>query len=251
MLQKYDLYHTFKNNLTVSMVEGQTNNCDLTSCFLCRNSRQAYLSKIAANRQVFVYKKGQAIFREGDTTSGIYFLTGGMVKIHRQWDANRELILRFCATGDILGHRGMGSDRSFTVTATALSACTTCYVDLGFFEESLQVDHRLTYNMLNFQFNELHEAEKRMSEFVHLDVRGRTANTLLMLLAKFGVNEGGFINVQLKRQDMAAYAGTTYESFFRVLDKFEKDGLIHIQGKNIQLLDPEKLKLECNALKRC
>lgn len=228
-------------NKRMVLKDGQNYKCDLKRCFLCNNSGKPRLPAIAENRQTFVFKKGEVIFREGDRTSGIYFLTSGNAKIHRRWGDNKELILHFCREGDIIGHRGMGSNKSFTVTATALAQCTACYVDLKFFEESLRNDHRLTYNFLNFHFNELQEAEKRMGELVHLDVSGRTANTLMMLAAKFGITDNGYINIQLKRQDMAAYAGTTYETFFRVMDKFEKEKLIRVKGKDIQLIDVEKL----------
>lgn len=217
--------------------------CDQKHCFLCKHSTTPYTASIAANSQIRTFKKREVIFKEGEPTSGIFFMTGGIVKVHRQWGRNKELIIHFCSEGDILGYRGMGEGRFFTVTATALEPSTACYIELETFEQALKADHRLTYNFLNFYLDELRETEKRMAELVHLDVKGRIANTLLMLAKKFGVTDNGLLDVQLKRQDMAAYAGTTYETFFRVMDQFIKEQLIQAHGKTIRLLNKEAIRV--------
>ncbi|WP_353186272.1 helix-turn-helix domain-containing protein [Parapedobacter lycopersici] len=41
---------------------------------------------------------------------------------------------------------------------------------------------------------------------------------------------------------MAAYAGTTYETFFRVMDQLTKENLIRVTGKSIQLLDTDVIR---------
>lgn len=220
----------------------QREGCDLKNCFFCKHSAASSITSIATNSQQFTFKKREVIFREGEPTSGIFFLTGGQVKIHRQWGRNKELIIHFCREGDILGYRGMGAGRFFTVTATALEPCTACYISLEVFEHALKTDHQLTYNFLHFYLDELRITEKRMADLAHLDVRGRVANTLLMLGEKFGIDGTGVLNVQLKRQDMAAYAGTTYETFFRVMDQLAKENLIRVTGKSIQLLDTDVIR---------
>ena len=215
--------------------------CDLMSCFFCKHRAVACTEHIAAGSRLRTFNKREVIFKEGEHTSGIFFITSGLVKVHRQWGRNKELIIHFSRRGDILGYRGMGEQRFFTVTATALEACTVCYIELGQFEQALKADHQLTYNFLNFYLDALRETEKRMGELAHLDVKGRVANTLLMLVRKFGVDAQGVLDVRLKRQDMAAYAGTTYETFFRVMDQFVKERLIQVVGKSIRLLDEPSL----------
>ena len=76
---------------------------------------------------------------------------------------------------------------------------------------------------------------------VNPDVKGRVAETLLMLHHKFGADEMGQIAMNLTRQVMAAYAGTTYETFFRMLNELKAEGLIQQTDESLILLDAEKL----------
>ncbi|RYD86525.1 MAG: cyclic nucleotide-binding domain-containing protein, partial [Sphingobacteriales bacterium] len=82
--------------------------CNLSDCFLCRFCIPEWKPALAAHRENRQFKKGKPLFREGDPVTGIYFLYNGSVKIHKQWTAGKELILRFARTGDIVGHRGLG-----------------------------------------------------------------------------------------------------------------------------------------------
>ena len=46
----------------------------------------------------------------------------------------------------------------------------------------------------------------------------------------------------MSRQDMADYLGLTIESISRLLSKFKKEGLLRVSNREIELLDPVKLK---------
>ncbi len=215
--------------------------CDLESCFLCARCIPDWLPAISANRQNLHFKKGETIFEEGGEVKGIYFLYEGIVKVHKRWGAERQLILHFAKGGDMIGYRGLGDDRRYPVTATALENSVVCFVDIRFFEATLQVNHQLTYFLMQFYANELQAAEQRMSNLAHMDVKGRVAETLLMLKGNFGESSTGSINISLSRQDMASYAGTIYETFFRMLNELAREQIIKIAGKDITILDENKL----------
>jgi CRP-like cAMP-binding protein len=75
----------------------------------------------------------------------------------------------------------------------------------------------------------------------HMPVKGRIAQALLTLHAKFGTTEDGFIDINLSRQDLASYTGTTYETVFRIMNEMVLEGSIALSGKNIRVLDTPKL----------
>ncbi|WP_026308939.1 Crp/Fnr family transcriptional regulator [Spirosoma spitsbergense] len=217
--------------------------CDLSSCLLCRNSLAGWLPLIDGNRQMLSFKKKEVIFSEGSQVAGVYFVYEGTVKIHKAWSQQKELILKFARKGDMIGYRALGNDQILPITATALDDVTLCFVALPFFELSLQSNHSLTYALMRFYANALQEAEKRMRNLALMDVKGRVAETLLMLQHKFGADETGQIVMNLTRQDMAAYAGTTYETFFRTLNELRTEGLIQQTDKSLILLDAGKLAI--------
>jgi len=214
--------------------------CD-RSCFLCKKCLPEWLPAIDANRKTSNYKKGELIFQEGDEVKGIYFVYSGKVKVHKKWGSEKELIIRFAQKGDILGHRGLGHDTHYPISATAIDAVTLCYIDLDFFQSTLKVNYEFIYQLLLFFADELQESERKMRNLAHMQVKGRIAQALVALRDKFGLTAEGFVNVSLSRQDLASYAGTTYETVFRIINEFTEEQLIRTEGKSIAILDADRL----------
>lgn len=216
--------------------------CDLQSCFLCQRCLPDWLPAVSSHKENRRFKKGAAIFREGDPVEGIFFIYSGKVKVHQQWSDEKQIIIRFAKQGDMIGYRGLGNEKVYPVSAIALEEVIVCFIDIVFFEATLQVNHNLTYELMNFYANELQEAERRMRNLAHMEVKGRIAETLLMLKRTFGNNEAGFIDITLTKQDMASYSGTTYETFSRMANELIKEKIIAVSGKNIRILKLKKLE---------
>jgi CRP-like cAMP-binding protein len=222
--------------------------CDLKSCFLCTTCIPDWLPAIDANRQNFQYNKGEEIFKEGDPVQGIFFLYSGLVKIHKQWGSDRELIVHFVRKGEILGHRGLGKNLIYPVSATALEPITVCYLNMVFFRSTLKINNNLLFQLMVNCFDELEESEKKMRDLVHLPVKSRVAQALFTLKEKFGNNEEGFIDIALSRHDLASFAGTTYETAFRTLNEFIHDDLIAVENKKIRIINETELYKTINHI---
>jgi CRP-like cAMP-binding protein len=216
--------------------------CDVSSCFLCRNSINEWKEVIAQKKETLFYKKGERIFSEGGKVAGVYFLFAGAVKIHKQWKEDKELILRFVAAGDIMGHRGLGAAQVYPVSATALVDTKACFITNDFLEASLRTNQGFTHMLMQFYADELQKAETRMHNRASWEAKARIAHSLLELDTLFGRDAENYIAVPISRQDIASYAGTTYETVFKVLKELGQDGLIGTSAKSIRLEDPEKLK---------
>lgn len=206
------------------------------NCFLCRHSLPEWQGAIATHATLLSIKKGQRIFQEGEPATGFYFLHEGKVKVHKQWGEEKELIIKFAKAGDVLGHRGMGPQQLNPVTATALEAGSACFITAEFFRTTLAVNNELTYQMMLLYAQELQAAEHSMRNMVHMDVKGRIADALLKIRDFFGTD------VLLTKQDIASYAGTTYETLFKVLNELAQEQLITVNGKNIQIKKEKELK---------
>lgn len=215
--------------------------CDLQSCYFCRLCLKDWIPAVEMQRTNLRFRKGELLFREGDEVKGIYFVYQGLVKVHKHWNEDKELILRFAGNGAIVGHRGLGGDNYYPVSATALEPTTVCYLDLDFFNTSLKVNHEFTLNLLNFFAEELKESERRMRNLAHMPVKGRLANALLILKKKFGSPGSDHLGITISRQDLASYIGATYETVFRTLTEMVNDNIIQLSGKDITILDEKTL----------
>lgn len=216
------------------------NDCDLKSCSFCKLCLKEWLPAIDANRQTLQVKKGEAFILEGEKVTGVYFVYEGAVKVHKKW-GEKELIVRFAKKGDIVGHRGLGNDTLYPVSATAIEASTVCFIEIDFFLSSLKVNQEFLFQLMMFFAEELKVSEKKMRNLAHMPVKGRVAMALLTLQDKFGVLPNGFIDLTLTKQDLASYTGATYETVFRVLNDLADEKLIKLSGKTIGVLDKQTL----------
>ena len=215
--------------------------CDPTICFLCKNVLKEWLPAILAHKKNYKVKKGELIFKEGYPVTGIFFVNSGYVKVHKRWDADKELIVRFAKEGAILGHRGMGKKPIYPVSATALANGVVSYIDTDFFEATLKVNSEFTYKLLQFFADELRESERKMRNLAHMSVKGRVAESLIILKEQFGVTDEGNINIELSRQDLASFAGATYETVFRVINELVNEKMLVLTGKSISIANYEML----------
>ena len=215
--------------------------CDLKSCFLCRLCSKEWLPAVDAHRQSFHVNKGELLFTEGSEVTGIYFIYKGTFKVHKKWTDDKELIVRLAKSGAILGHRGLGNDTIYPASATALEPGEVCFIDMGFFQSTLKVNPQFLYELMMFFAGELKESEKKMRNLAHMPVIGRIAQALLSIQSNFGTTPEGYLDINLSRQDLASYTGTTYESVFRLMNELVQEGSITLSGKNICIIDAGKL----------
>ena len=210
-------------------------------CYLCKNCIKEWIPAILANKKTFSVKKGETIFQEGTPVKGIFVIDSGYVKVHKRWDADKELIVRFAKEGSILGHRGMGKNPIYPVSATALQTGIVGFFDMEFFEATLKVNPDFMYKLLIFFADELRESERKMRNLAHMSVKGRVAESLIILKEQFGLTDEGFINIELSRQDLASFAGATYETVFRVINELVNEKMLVLSGKRITIFDYDKL----------
>jgi CRP-like cAMP-binding protein len=217
--------------------------CNLQSCSFCKSCKPEWLPAIDANRKVFYAKKGDLLFKEGESVKGMFFINEGLVKVHKKWDEEKELILRFAGNGDIVGHRGLGNDTIYPVSGTALMNTEVCFVDIDFFTATLKTNPDYLYKLLLFFAAELKESEKRMRNLAHMSAKGRIAQALLSLQQKFDVDNNGYLNIVLSRQDLASYTGTTYETLFKMMNELAEENILRFADKKIAITDMDKLIL--------
>ena len=217
------------------------NICNLDDCFLCQHCIREWKDLTRLNKETRLISKGKALFSEGDPVEGIFFMYRGWVKVHKEWTHPKELILRFAGKGDIIGHRGLSESKEYPISATALEDSMICFIPEDFLEVSLRANPGMAYSMMQFYASELQKADKRMRDLVHMETPGRIAGALLEMHKKFGTSRDGYIAMPVSRQDVASYAGTTYETLFKVFIEMKKDKIITTSGKFIKINNESRL----------
>ncbi len=204
---------------------------------LCKEDFERYLK----SKELISFKKGDVIFEDGETPKGIYLITKGTTKLSKSGAYGKEQILRFIKESDIIGYRSLLCGEDFQAKAEAMTDIETIFLPADLFLHLLEVDSKLSYAMLQKIAFELGESSNTITFLAQKTVRERLAEILLLLEQKLGTDPEGFINISLTREEFANLIGTATESAIRLISEFKQDHLIEVEGRNIKILNHEKL----------
>ncbi len=204
-------------------------------------SKEDYNRYIEARKTVF-FNKGEALFEEGNNVDGVYFIENGTAKLYKLGFNRKEQILRFIKEGDIIGYRALLIGEAYQATAEAMSDLQAIFIPTDVFLHLLEVDSQLSYAMLQKISFELGESSNTVTFLAQKTVRERLAEVLLLLEQKLGTDPEGFIRISLTREEIANLIGTATESAIRLISEFKQDDYIAVEGRNIKILNHEKLK---------
>ncbi len=197
----------------------------------------AYLSA----KQTLKFNKGETIFEDGGTPNGVYFLSKGTAKLSKQGVYGKEQILRFIKEGDLIGYRSLLCGEDFQAKAEAMTEVEAQFLPSDIFLHLLEVAPRLSFVMLQKIAFELGESANTVTFLAQKTVRERLAEILLLLEQKLGTDPEGFIKISLTREEIANIIGTATESAIRLISEFKQDGLIEVEGRNLKILNHDKL----------
>lgn len=197
----------------------------------------AYLSA----KQTLKFHKGETIFEDGGTPNGVYFLSKGTAKLSKQGVYGKEQILRFIKEGDLIGYRSLLCGEDFQAKAEAMTEVEAQFLPSDIFLHLLEVAPKLSFVMLQKIAFELGESANTVTFLAQKTVRERLAEILLLLEQKLGTDPEGFIKISLTREEIANIIGTATESAIRLISEFKQDGLIEVEGRNLKILNHDKL----------
>lgn len=217
--------------------------CLNSNCIIKKNLHANPVEDFTAGRKLIHCKKGQQFIMEGAPVNGLFFLLQGKVKVFRTGIQGREQIVRFAHEGEIIGHRGFGTEEYYPICALALEDSMLCYFSKEQLQHGLRNNNGLTYDLMLFYANELNKSEARVKSISQMSVRERVIDTLLYSYLKFG-QQNGFLSLQLSRKEYADFAGTTEEQVIRIFSALKKDKLLKSHGRKIGLPDLSLLRKE-------
>lgn len=209
---------------------------------LLRTLSDDELVEISACKLSATVKKGDIIFEEGETLSGVYCIHEGVCKLSKLSANGKSQIVRFVAKGDILGQRSVVGRQAVNLTAQALTDVKACFIPK---EEILKVfaqNSDFSTELLIDVCDELKKADDAIVELAQKTVKERLASSLLFLEETFGKDTQDYIDIQLSREEIGNMIGSATESLIRMLSDFNKSGWIETKGKRIKILNKKSYK---------
>lgn len=188
-------------------------------------------------------KKNDFIFKEGDKPMGFITLETGKVKIFKEGVGGREQILRMVKPGGFVSYRALIAGEIHNASAVALEDSTICVIDSDHFFNKLLKISSLSTRLITKLAKELGFSNARTVTLTQKHIRGRLAESVILLKSKYGVEpDGSTIKAYLSREDLANLSNMTTSNAIRTLSSFVGEKVIAIDGRKVRIIDHQKLE---------
>ena len=146
-------------------------------------------------------------------------------------------------SGEFLGYRALFADEYYNASAVALEESTVCIIDKTALYDVMHVNCQFDLKIIKMLADELGQSESRTVSLTQKYLRGRLAESLLLLIDTFGFEDDNqTIKVRMSRDDLASLSNMTTSNAIRTLYNFVHEGVIILEGKKIRVLDVNKLE---------
>jgi CRP/FNR family transcriptional regulator len=198
------------------------------------------LQMINDHKQEFFHEKGEVICTEGHEINNFLYLRKGLVKLLTTEKNEKEHIISIGKPLDFIGLLSIFSGHVHKYTITAIEDSVVCFVDLNLIKKLITQNGGFA---LDFMEKISKVSDDVISTRLNINtkqLRGRIAYLLLFFADHiYGNSE---FNLPVSRKEIAQLIDMSTENVIRILSEFRKDGIINIEGKNIRIKAPDKLK---------
>ncbi|HET6632872.1 MAG TPA: helix-turn-helix domain-containing protein [Rhodanobacteraceae bacterium] len=186
------------------------------------------------------YRAGDHVFRNGDSFRAIYAVRSGTVKTSLVDRDGREQVLGFYLPGEVIGLNAIYPDH-FPCDAIALedaSFCRFSFPAMSALAARMPAVQQHLFRLISKELGTAsllagdHTADERVAAFL-VDLGQRYAARGF---------SGTEFTLSMSRGDIANYLRLAAETVSRVLSRFRSQGLVHIEGRHVELLQVERLR---------
>ena len=197
---------------------------------------------ILLNKITDTFKRGSIIYEEDHRMKGFYWVQKGILKIFKTGFDGKEQIIKFARPGDIIGYRSVISNEPACTTVEVLEESTLSLISAEILLDLVRSNGDFAVEMMKLSCKELDEANEYLTDIAQKTVRERLAEIIIHLDDEFGINDEGFLNISLTREELSNIVGTATESIIRLLAEFRDRGFIVLKGRKIKILDGPGLR---------
>ncbi|WP_373894871.1 Crp/Fnr family transcriptional regulator [Virgibacillus natechei] len=190
---------------------------------------RALLDSIGTTKQVH---KDTYLFQEGMDAQAIYMIKSGLVQIGKLGEDGKELTLRICSNGDIVGELTLFSDNAaYLLNAKVLTSGEVLAIDKEKLEKELMKNSALAFEFMKWVSNEMRKFQYKIRDLLLNGKKGALYSTLIRLSNSYGIEKdnGILIDLPLTNQELAGFCAATRESANRMLVDLRKQDIISMK----------------------
>lgn len=190
-----------------------------------------FLSRANGGRTIERYGKDQAVFRQGDPASAVFYLIAGECKVTVVSEQGKEAVVAIHQHGDFLGEGCLIGQSRRISTAVAMTECEIMRLGKASMVRVLHDEPEFSERFMLHLLTRNARVEADLVDQLFNSSEKRLAR-LLLLMANFG-KEGRPepVIATVSQETLAEMIGTTRSRVSFFMNKFRKLGFIEYNGK--------------------
>ena len=195
------------------------------------------IGKIAIHKQ---FKRGEAVFWDGDPGIGFYVVLDGRVKIFKTSAEGKEQILHIYGPGNPIGEVPVFSGNRFPANAQAIEKSLLLFFPRKDFIDLISSQPSMALNMLAVLSMRLRQFTVQIENLSLKEVPSRLASYLIYLSNE--QDSKMVVDLPISKGQLASLLGTIPETLSRIFNKMTQHDLISVDGSRIDLRNREALE---------
>lgn len=187
-------------------------------------------------------KRGEHIFRASDPFESVFAVRSGAIKSYVLSEEGEEQVTGFYLPGEIVGMDGISTAHHMS-SAKALETSSVCEIPFNRLEELSSRIPSLQHHFFSLMSREI-QADRELHMLLGKKSAEDRIASLLISLAnrqqRRGLS-GQRIRLPMSRYDIANYLGLAVETVSRIFTRFQQQGLLAVEGREIEILNRESL----------
>ena len=188
-------------------------------------------------------QKAHHLYREGDAFQSVFAVRSGTLKAYKTTDDGREQVTGFYFPGEIVGMDGI-SNNTHASSAKALETSALCEIPFTSLEKLSTLMPRLQRHFFQLMSREITADQQLITLLSKNSADERVASLLLSISTRNARRKLSATSFRLpmSRVDIGNYLGLTVETVSRVFSRMQKMEILHVDNKEIEILDIEGLR---------
>jgi len=187
-------------------------------------------------------KRGEHLFRASDPFESVFAVRSGAVKTYALSEEGEEQVTGFYLPGEIVGMDGISTAHHMS-SAKTLETSSVCEIPFSRLEELSSKIPSLQHHFFSLMSREIQADRELHMLLSKKSADDRIASLLLSISARQqrrGLSAQR-IRLPMSRYDIANYLGLAVETVSRIFTRFQQQGMLAVEGREIEILDRESL----------
>jgi CRP-like cAMP-binding protein len=208
---------------------------------LFRTLSPALIAHVAASAKVLKVARGEQICRCGERCSGFYMAISGRVMLRVGASNEPDKVIELVSAGGYIGLAAAVLDTPEALTAETLIDSVLLLIPRAALLDAISENHEFALRLIAELSRQVCGLISDIEAFSLRSGRERVANYLLQVATAHGARQRP-VALPAKKSIIASRLSLTPEHFSRTLHALIEAGAIAVNGRQITVLDPTRLR---------